>query len=408
MLMFKKMPKIVVSKIKKEYNIPQKENQSRTLKSDILSAAKKLLFLKNKESKNNYQALNNINFSLSGGDIVGIIGENGSGKSTLLKLISGVTTPTEGEIIVQGKVISLLEVGAGFHPELTGRENIFLNGAIYGMSKKETESKIKDIIEFAGIDKFLDTPVKYYSSGMYVRLAFSIATSINADIILLDEVLSVGDMEFQEKSLSRIKKIVKDKNKIILFVSHNLEAVKKICNLAILIRGGYIKNIGDPKFIVNEYISNRLTLMEYVDFKKIDAPGNKNFKLKYFGLITDASSQPTVSDAVQIKVSFWSLLRNNNVNLSLVIYRDDQCAFNSISPIVNLEEGLYEFICVIPGGLLNNGYYFAELIVSRNLSANHIFKERIKFLIDDQRSIDWFGEWVGVVRPDLNWQIKKV
>jgi lipopolysaccharide transport system ATP-binding protein len=188
------------------------------------------------------------------GEVVGIVGKNGAGKSTLLKILSQITPPTTGEIKIHGTVGSLLEVGTGFHPELTGRENIFLNGAILGIKKKDIIKKFNEIVEFAGIEKFLDTPVKHYSSGMYVRLAFSVAAHMETDILIIDEVLAVGDAEFQKKCLGKMEDITKKEGRTILFVSHNMEAVRELCSKCIQLKNGMVERIGKTDEIINHYL----------------------------------------------------------------------------------------------------------------------------------------------------------
>lgn len=201
----------------------------------------------------NFWALKNFNLKIKKGEVIGIIGHNGAGKSTLLKLLSQITPPTEGSIVCNGRVASLLEVGAGFHPELTGAENIFFSGAILGMTKIEIEKKFDEIVEFSGVKRFLNTPVKFYSSGMIVRLAFSVAISLESEILLIDEVLTVGDMEFQKKSLKKMNQITNDSNRTIIFVSHDLSAVKRICNRCVLLEKGQIKKTGTTSEVIADY-----------------------------------------------------------------------------------------------------------------------------------------------------------
>ncbi len=200
-----------------------------------------------------FTALDDISFEVSKGETLGIIGSNGAGKSTLLKLISKITGPTRGNIYINGKVASLLEVGTGFHPELTGRENIYLNGAILGMSKKEIDSKIASIIEFSECEKFIDTPVKRYSSGMYVKLAFSVSAHLDADILIMDEVLAVGDVKFQHKCLEKMREIAAQEQRTILYVSHNMESVKRLCNRCIILDHGHLVYNGDTGEAVRRY-----------------------------------------------------------------------------------------------------------------------------------------------------------
>jgi len=203
-----------------------------------------------------FWALKDISFDVSEGEVLGIIGHNGAGKSTLLKVLSRITEPTEGRITLNGRVASLLEVGTGFHPELTGRENIFLNGAILGMTKKEIRQKFDEIVEFAGVEKFLDTPVKRYSSGMYVRLAFAVAAHLEPEILIVDEVLAVGDASFQKKCLGKMKSISKEGGRTVLFVSHNLSVIQTICQRCIVLKGGQIDTIGPSQESVAKYLES--------------------------------------------------------------------------------------------------------------------------------------------------------
>ncbi len=202
-------------------------------------------------------ALKDINLEIKKGDIVGVIGKNGAGKSTLLKILSRVTTPTTGSIDLYGRVASLLEVGTGFHPELTGRENIFLNGAIMGMTKHEIKSKFDEIVEFAGVGKYIDTPVKRYSSGMYVRLAFAVAAHLEPEILIVDEVLAVGDADFQKKAIGKMQDVSRNEGRTVLFVSHNMGAVKNLCKLGILMENGTIKNKGNIDSIISNYLDQK-------------------------------------------------------------------------------------------------------------------------------------------------------
>jgi len=255
-------PIISVKNIGKKYNITHQRGKYVALRDVITNILKNpFAFLKTKtrsiagiKTKEDFWALKNINFEVHKGEIIGIIGSNGAGKSTLLKILSQITPPTTGEIKINGRVGSLLEVGTGFHPELTGRENIYLNGAILGMGQKEIALKFDQIVEFSGIEKFLDTPVKRYSSGMYVRLAFSVAAHMEPDILVIDEVLAVGDAEFQKKCLGKMEEITSKDGRTILFVSHNMSAVKSLCTKVILLEKGEVKKIGDTSEIINYYM----------------------------------------------------------------------------------------------------------------------------------------------------------
>jgi len=223
-------------------------------------------------------SLKDINFKINEGEAVGIIGRNGAGKSTLLKLLSRVTGPTTGEIKVKGRIASLLEVGTGFHPELTGRENIFLNGAILGMRKKEISRKLDEIIDFSGVERYIDTPVKRYSSGMYVRLAFAVAAHLESEILIVDEVLAVGDAEFQKKCLGKMGDISKGQGRTVLFVSHNMASVQKLCTKGILLENGIVKSKGNIQDVVNDYLAvSKNNSEELIDIKKRKGNGNLKF-----------------------------------------------------------------------------------------------------------------------------------
>lgn len=257
-------PIIEIKNLGKKYNIAHQRGGYIALRDVLMNVIKSpFSFLKTKakqvagmETKEEFWALRNVNLKVNEGEIIGIIGANGAGKSTLLKILTSITPPTEGEIIMRGRVASLLEVGTGFHPELTGRENIFLNGAIIGMTKKEIARKFDEIVAFAGIEKFLDTPVKYYSSGMYVRLAFSVAAHMEFDILLVDEVLAVGDAEFQKKSLDKMNEIIQHPNRAVLFVSHNMAAMQSLCSKCILLEKGRVKMVGDTKMVIDRYFAS--------------------------------------------------------------------------------------------------------------------------------------------------------
>ena len=259
---------ISVSNLSKRYRIGLREESPDTLIGFITSLItsplnnlrkiKRLTHFYNEKSDNKdiIWAINNISFEVMRGEVVGIIGSNGAGKSTLLKILSQITHPTSGEVVLKGRVASLLEVGTGFHPELTGRKNIYLNGTILGMTKKEINGLINEIIEFSGVGKFIDTPVKRYSSGMRVRLAFSVAAFLEPEILLIDEVLAVGDTEFQKKCLGKINQIASD-GRTVLFVSHNMGAIKNLCSSVILIDNGQIKYNGDVDSGIYQYLNNK-------------------------------------------------------------------------------------------------------------------------------------------------------
>jgi len=242
------------------------------------------------KSQNEFWALKDVSFDVYEGEVIGIIGRNGAGKSTLLKILSQITTPTEGEVDIFGRVGSLLEVGTGFHPELTGRENIFLSGSILGMRKREIENKLDDIVKFSEIEKFLDTPVKRYSSGMYVRLAFAVAAHLEPEILVVDEVLAVGDVAFQKKCLGKMETVAKE-GRTVLFVSHNMAAIDALCSRCILIQGGMLNQIGSSNEIVKNYVKELYCQHKNIPLKeRFDRQGSGEIRVEnvHFGTPDDA------------------------------------------------------------------------------------------------------------------------
>lgn len=229
-----------------------------------------------------FWALRDVNLEVERGEVIGIIGKNGSGKSTLLKVLSGITPPTEGEITMRGRTASLLEVGTGFHPELSGRENIFLNGAILGMTKKEIVRKFDEIVAFSGVEKFLDTPVKHYSSGMYVRLAFSVAAHMEPDVLIVDEVLAVGDAEFQKKCMGKMEEVTEKDGRTILFVSHDLDAIQRLCKRTVLLENGKVKMIGETREVIEKYLERVSNLRSIPLRERLDRTGNGLVRLTDF------------------------------------------------------------------------------------------------------------------------------
>jgi lipopolysaccharide transport system ATP-binding protein len=252
---------ISIENITKKYKLGQPGSSGDGLRHSLergvrsLFSPQTLFASKKAKETNEFLALQDVSFQVKTGEVLGIIGRNGAGKSTLLKVLSRITPPTSGKIRVRGRIASLLEVGTGFHPELTGRENIFLNGAILGMSRTEVKSKFDEIVAFAEIEKFLDTPVKRYSSGMYVRLAFAVAAHLEPEILVIDEVLAVGDVQFQKKCLGRMNHVARTDGRTVLFVSHNMGAVNTLCSKAVLLRSGQVQAIGPTAEIAMQYLS---------------------------------------------------------------------------------------------------------------------------------------------------------
>jgi len=277
-----------------------------------------------------FWALKDVNFELKKGDRFGIIGRNGAGKSTLLKVLSRITEPTKGRIQINGHVASLLEVGTGFHPELSGKENIFLNGAILGMSRKDIIKRFDEIVEFAGVNKFLDTPVKRYSSGMYVRLAFAVAAHLETEILVVDEVLAVGDAEFQKKCLGKMSEVSQEEGKTVLFVSHNMAAVKELCDTAILLNNGKISNIGPTNNIVREYLSKPIKLNQHQNILT-DYKNRRGFgEVRFTDILINDDNIP-IDPTSEIKIVFTAKVNNTVDSIYFYLSIRDPLNGNSIT-----------------------------------------------------------------------------
>lgn len=346
------------------------------LRDVVTNAFANPLSIFKKKKREEFWALKGVDFSIKQGEVVGIIGKNGAGKSTLLKILSQITPPTKGEIKINGRIGSLLEVGTGFHPELTGRENIFLNGAILGMKKKEIAQKFNQIVEFAGIDKFLDTPVKYYSSGMYVRLAFSVAAHMETDILIIDEVLAVGDAEFQKKCLGKMDEITKKEGRTILFVSHNMSAIERLCKKIIVLEKGEVGFYGQVKEGIFYYLNNRNKIVSGNELTWDEA--NTSLKNDWFlpkrFAITDMEGNAISSEITRTTKAFVSIegiLSKNDpaITIGYALYDENNQAIywsyhtdDSSNALKMTQGGVVKLFSELPTQLLNEGSYRIELI----------------------------------------------
>jgi lipopolysaccharide transport system ATP-binding protein len=351
-------------------------------------------------------SLKDINFEVKRGEVLGIIGKNGAGKSTLLKILSQVTTPTSGQVKVKGRIAALLEVGTGFHPDLTGRENVFLNGAILGMSKREIRSKLDEIVEFSGVAKYLDTPVKRYSSGMMVRLGFAVAAHLEPEILIVDEVLAVGDAEFQKKCLGKMKDVA-GQGRTVLFVSHNMEAVKNLTQNAIVLKNGNLIYIGDTNSAINQYLRNN-ELAVNVNFNSIEnALGNEFIKVKSIELIFEGN-KPKVNKQIIVQIQFWNLSEFDELIVGFDLIHVSGINVLSTGNNFNTQRGQLNTIqCIIPESLLNNDIYSIYLMFfNRNVMPLYHKSEIISFEVEDsERELNYTGKINGVVRPKLNWKM---
>lgn len=377
--------------------------------------------------KKTFWALRDVSAEISKGEIVGIIGRNGAGKTTILKILSRITEPTEGRVALNGTVGALLEVGTGFHPELSGRENIFLNGAILGMKKKDIEQRFDDIVAFAEIDEFLDTPVKRYSSGMYVRLAFAVAAHLEPEILIVDEVLAVGDAEFQKKCLGRMQQIGSS-GRTVLFVSHSMPTVLRLCDRVLLMDKGRLIDDGRPSEIVRKYLDSGLgSSAERVWNDPVVSPGDSVARLRSIRVLSKdrVTADVMIEDPVEVEVLYAHLPGADPAlkpSVNLHFYNEDGvCLFVTndfhSGGWANPESrgNVIRSVCNIPGNFLAEGRIFVlAAISSYNPTVVHaIEQDAVSFQVLDRTSGEgvrggYANDWPGVVRPMLNWSVEPV
>ncbi len=412
------MTVIEAENISKKYIIDHIKSNAKanTLREVVTDKLKNIFNKKTEEqiSHEEFWALKNVSFKIEQGDRVGIIGSNGAGKSTMLKILSRITEPTEGKIKIKGRVASLLEVGTGFHPELSGRENIYLNGSILGMKREEIKKHFDAIVDFAGVEKFLDTPVKRYSSGMYVRLGFAISAHLEPEILIVDEVLAVGDAEFQRKCLGKMKD-ASSSGRTILFVSHNLTAVQGLCNKSMYMQKGKLLEMGETNQVLATYLSHvQKTALESWWEKPESAPGNDKVRLKKVKLepqFLENQKFIDVRTAFRIHIEFWNFLENTNLNISLHLNSlTGECIFNIGTPSLSFEKGVVYANCEIPADFMNDGSYAISLMIVKDKSTvMYNFEEVLIFEIEDFREgTSWYGKWPGYVRPKINFPITQL
>ncbi|KRD07473.1 ABC transporter [Flavobacterium sp. Root901] len=358
-------------------------------------------------------AIQDINFEVERGEVLGIIGKNGAGKSTLLKILSKVTAPTTGVIKSRGRIASLLEVGTGFHGEMTGRENIFLNGAILGMTKKEIASKLDEIIEFSGCERYIDTPVKRYSSGMTVRLAFAVAAFLEPEILVIDEVLAVGDAEFQKKAIGKMQDISKGEGRTVLFVSHNMAAVKSLCTRGIILEHGKVAFEGQIENAVSYYLGGNAETMNLKTFgNEYDFPVFKliEISLKNFERSSDDVLQENESIILNTKINI-KVEDAKRYHITYHLYNEIGEAMFSFSNAGNffLKNGINDLSCNFPKSFFQSGQYFLSLFIVED-SKQPIFVENdiIAFtVVDSGRELGtYMGREPGYIRPQFEWKIQ--
>ena len=362
-----------------------------------------------KKSQSDYAwALKDINFEINRGDTIGIIGKNGAGKSTLLKLLSRVTTPTTGQIKIKGRIAALLEVGTGFHPELTGRENIFMNGAILGMTKKEIERKFDEIVDFAGVEMYIDTPVKRYSSGMYVRLAFGVAAHLEPEILIVDEVLAVGDAEFQKKCLGKMSDVASH-GRTIIFVSHNMQAIQSLCKKAIFLYNGRVHSQGPVEATINDYLKKSST-SSYVSFEGDLKYSNELIELRSIKVINEHEVGGNFSIDKDVRVEVEAINKNVQTEINVNLFfntLDGACVFATCSEPQIIKPGHFTASCHIPAHYLNDMVYSLNIMVVNRGAHIMLAKDVISIeVIEPPRPVGCLGKFPGLVRPKFNWDIK--
>lgn len=439
---------IRVTNITKEYTIDYSHTGS--FKELVM---RKLFHARQYQTVNskNISALDNISFEVKKGEALGIIGKNGAGKSTLLKVLSGITRPTSGEIEIYGRMSSILDIGVGFHPELTGTENIYLSGELNGLTRKEIRKRMDEIIDFSGVEKFIDTPVKYYSSGMFLRLAFSVFTGIDSDILLLDEVMSVGDAEFQIKSARKLQSMF-GQGKTIVLVSHNPADILKLCNRVLVLVEGNIKEDGLPGKILSDYLEESIIeaipsvnknrdsekpvskesteplpqekpkLRSVVQWDDLPtAPGNEFFRLKRVEIRVDGKAKGeafNIDDQLIIEITYWKKYKSDIIDVGLTLNHFGNIIFAS-SPMLtktideltkkeNVVTRLY-----IPPHLLNDTIYSIDIYAVKNrIDIFFQITNILHFIVKESYSSDVvrsmrekYPDYPGMIRPDMKWMI---
>ncbi len=375
---------IQVENLGKKYHIKKNVKRYNTLRESITDNLKSILTAQ-KEEATEFWPLRDVSFEVQHGDKVGIVGRNGAGKSTLLKLLSRITSPSEGNITLRGKVGSLLEVGTGFHPELTGKENIYLNGSILGMSRREINKKFDDIVEFAEISKFIETPVKRYSSGMYVRLAFSVAAHLEPDILIVDEILAVGDINFQKKCLGKLNE-TQNTDRTVLFVSHNMQAISSICNKGIYLANNTLCYNGNTETAIGMYINANSSSLSQNLFS---GPLKEKIIFNSISINQNLGAGAVISpyDAISFEVSGISKVKLKSFRMAISIYKDDirVCTLRDVPDGIDLREGKFVFKIEIPKNQFRPGMYSLSIGGRQNIYSDWINGKNVsEFVISEE------------------------
>jgi len=417
---------IRVENLSKQYTITTAKHRHDTLRDQLMHGLKSVFRWNGqpRRAEETIWALKDVSFEVKQGEVVGIIGRNGAGKSTLLKILSRITEPTAGRAEIYGRVGSLLEVGTGFDRELSGRENIYLNGAILGMRKVEIDRKFDEIVAFSEVEKFINTPVKHYSSGMYVRLAFAVAAHLEPEILIVDEVLAVGDAAFQKKCLGKMGAVAKE-GRTVLFVSHNMQAISSLCDWGVLIEQGRILGVGESSQVVSKYIkevgSAFHTPREQAWDDTKTAPGNDRIRLHRIRQVAetdDPTQEIRVDTPIRLEIEYWNIVPQTHIIVELCLYSIDGVGvFEDLTTREahwhgrGFPKGLFRTVCQIPAHLLNSGTYRFRIVFVDEFAA-HLYdhQEAVVFSVHDVRDtgIPWYGRFMGYVRPRLNWTTEMI
>ena len=400
-------PILEIQNISKKFSINHEQQPYLSMRESLTN------IFKSRTSKEDFWALKDVSFDVEVADTIGIIGKNGAGKSTLLKVLSKITPPSSGKVISRGRIASLLEVGTGFHPELSGRENIFMNGSILGMRKAEILRNFDAIVDFAGVSKFIDTSLKHYSSGMQLRLAFAVAAFLENEILIIDEVLAVGDAEFQKKCMGKMGDISQS-GRTILFVSHNMTALESLCNKSILLQNGTVKSSGKTKQIIQEHLETSAIGERIYDakFPQKKAKANEFIEIVYASVENATSLNKNdlidITNEIDIRIKVINKTKEDiiTIGFDLLTVKGD-VVFGSGDKFACKIGKETELVCRIPGNFLNDdAYQVYAYFLTKSMSMLFIDKELLTFEIKDiQREVGYLGKVNGFVRPKLKWAI---